>query len=168
MSEPIDSLTRLPTKAILSSELAASGNEQWLALVDIDQFIYVNDHYGHLVADAYLRDLAALILDSTDRDIDKVFRTGGDEFVILTTSIELDAYIAKLNNIQHQVVLKQFPYVHPDASRDRLTISITALALTPKQTTSFEELRETMLDRIYREKCKSGINFGAFNVEPRT
>lgn len=165
MSNPIDWLTGLPSKAQLNSELTASHNQHWLALIDIDQFNYVNYNFDHMVGDSYLRTLAALIIGCTDGEVDKVFRTGGEEFVILTTFIELEAYRAKLKNIQHQVAQKQLPYEHPDPSRNRLSVSITALSLTPTQITNFEELRDAMIDSIYKVKCESQKNFESFNID---
>ncbi len=53
-----------------------------ILLVDIDDFKIVNDTYGHLAGDRVLIFLAKLINNSL-RDGDKVFRFGGEEFLIL-------------------------------------------------------------------------------------
>ncbi len=49
---------------------------------DIDHFKLVNDTHGHLQGDAVLRELAALIRNTT-REVDIPFRYGGEEFLIL-------------------------------------------------------------------------------------
>ena len=56
--------------------------ESTILLVDIDDFNPVNDTYGHLAGDRVLIFLAKLI-SSTLREGDKVFRFGGEEFLIL-------------------------------------------------------------------------------------
>lgn len=53
-----------------------------LVALDIDHFKRVNDTYGHDVGDQVLRAVADVMRDSV-RNIDKVFRTGGEEFLIL-------------------------------------------------------------------------------------
>lgn len=53
-----------------------------LLMIDIDDFKYINDHFGHLAGDKVLIFLAN-IFKKTVRDGDKVFRFGGEEFVIV-------------------------------------------------------------------------------------
>lgn len=59
----------------------ASRNGAMLFL-DIDNFKSVNDHYGHSVGDALLRQIALVVGDEIT-DIGFVARLGGDEFVVL-------------------------------------------------------------------------------------
>ncbi len=49
-------------------------------MLDIDHFKRVNDRYGHVVGDDVLREVAAVIREST-RAEDLVARYGGEEFV---------------------------------------------------------------------------------------
>ncbi|WP_108124898.1 GGDEF domain-containing protein [Saccharospirillum mangrovi] len=53
-----------------------------LAFLDLDNFKYLNDHYGHNLGDQVLQGFAKL-LDDHSRAEDLVARLGGDEFVIL-------------------------------------------------------------------------------------
>lgn len=53
-----------------------------VALIDIDHFKSINDHYGHLVGDAVLNQLVRTIAGCL-RPTDKVARYGGEEFVLL-------------------------------------------------------------------------------------
>jgi len=53
-----------------------------LAFLDLDNFKYLNDHYGHNLGDQVLQGFAKS-LDDHSRAEDLVARLGGDEFVIL-------------------------------------------------------------------------------------
>ena len=53
-----------------------------LALVDLDFFKKVNDTYGHLVGDEVLKHVADTLRASL-RETDRVFRWGGEEFLIV-------------------------------------------------------------------------------------
>jgi len=59
---------------------AASG--YWLGVVDIDHFKRVNDGFGHLIGDEVLV-LVARIMRQSFRHHDRLYRFGGEEFVIL-------------------------------------------------------------------------------------
>jgi len=55
-----------------------------LLFIDIDRFKEVNDQHGHDTGDQVLQLVAHLLIGQV-RDIDYVFRWGGDEFVILVS-----------------------------------------------------------------------------------
>lgn len=59
---------------------------------DIDYFKNVNDHYGHLVGDSVLKQIAALVRQRI-RKSDIIARWGGEEFVLLLPDSELDEAI---------------------------------------------------------------------------
>jgi len=54
----------------------------WIAMVDIDFFKKVNDNHGHLIGDEVLILMARLMCE-TLRFQDRLFRFGGEEFVIV-------------------------------------------------------------------------------------
>ena len=53
-----------------------------IAFIDLDNFKYYNDHFGHPVGDLVIK-LFAKLLKNTYRSVDFVSRYGGDEFVIV-------------------------------------------------------------------------------------
>ncbi len=55
--------------------------------IDIDHFKLINDHHGHGVGDAVLEALART-LQSQLRDVDRVARTGGEEFCVLLSNVD--------------------------------------------------------------------------------
>jgi len=54
-----------------------------LIICDIDHFKRVNDQYGHLAGDEYLKAMAIIIRRLFKRKIDITARFGGEEFIIL-------------------------------------------------------------------------------------
>jgi diguanylate cyclase (GGDEF)-like protein len=53
-----------------------------VVVIDINDFKYINDAYGHIYGDTILKECAA-ILHKSIRGTDLLFRFGGDEFVII-------------------------------------------------------------------------------------
>ncbi|MDX6569023.1 MAG: hypothetical protein QOH15_1601, partial [Gaiellales bacterium] len=65
-----------------------------LLLLDADHFKHVNDHFGHLVGDAVLVELAAR-LQSFLEPAEELARWGGEEFALLLRGVRSDAEIAE-------------------------------------------------------------------------
>lgn len=63
------------------------GQNSLLVMLDIDDFKLVNDTYGHGVGDIVLKRVADTLKDHT-RTGDLVARFGGEEFLILLTTVE--------------------------------------------------------------------------------
>ncbi len=83
-----DGLTDLPNQRAFQDELpqavAAAARYQdplALALLDVDDFKFVNDRYGHPHGDAVLRRVARVLREA--RPGDRPYRIGGDEFALL-------------------------------------------------------------------------------------
>lgn len=90
--------------------LAAEEKRHWLAVADIDFFKKVNDNFGHLFGDEVLIRFAALMKKSF-RKSDRLFRFGGEEFVILLKP-GTEASIGKiLNRFRSCVEAYEFPRV---------------------------------------------------------
>ncbi|HET7716274.1 MAG TPA: diguanylate cyclase [Bauldia sp.] len=61
-----------------------------IAMMDLDHFKLVNDTYGHVVGDRVLVDTAQYIMRHM-RPYDKLFRYGGEEFLICLPETDLEA-----------------------------------------------------------------------------
>jgi diguanylate cyclase (GGDEF)-like protein len=81
---------------------------QWLAVVDIDHFKRVNDQFGHLYGDEVLI-LVANLLRSSFRTQDRVFRFGGEEFVILLRSVSLADARTAFERLRANIEEHHFP-----------------------------------------------------------
>ena len=67
---------------LTDSRAAALGSDLWLAVLDIDHFKRVNDTFGHLIGDEVLLRFAR-IMECCFRYTDRLFRFGGEEFLVL-------------------------------------------------------------------------------------
>lgn len=79
-----DNLTGLYNKNYLSEYIPQIKRDKdvYIALLDLDNFKTVNDQEGHLAGDDVLRDVG-MILECVGRESAKIFRFGGDEFVVV-------------------------------------------------------------------------------------
>ncbi|RYY43462.1 MAG: diguanylate cyclase, partial [Sphingomonadales bacterium] len=80
-----DTLTGLPNRHALHQDfkrLSRSEEEMAIALIDLDGFMLVNEHYGHLVGDRAIRESGAIFLTICGEEA-VVYRLGGDEFALL-------------------------------------------------------------------------------------
>ena len=103
-----DPLTGLANRATILREikhehaLTTEGRHSSAVLfVDLDQFKYVNDSYGHAAGDRLLIKVAE-VLRARLRETDTVARFGGDEFVILARQVDQQKVVeiaASLNTL---------------------------------------------------------------------
>ena len=94
-----------------------SPNAYALMLIDIDNFKQVNDNYGHLIGDATLVDIAAILKRTISKE-DTVGRWGGEEFLVICTSENFKNLIDLAEKLRNEVENHQFKEV------TKVTISI--------------------------------------------
>jgi diguanylate cyclase (GGDEF)-like protein len=132
-------LYRVATQSALRDPLTGTGNriamDQSLAreiavtrrnkaplsvlMVDVDHFKHVNDDYGHYTGDEVLKAIAQG-LKSQLRNIDRVFRYGGEEFVVLLTDTDRETAVQIGERLRSTVLGLAFPHLAPS-----LTMSIS-------------------------------------------
>jgi len=105
-----------------------------LLVLDLDYFKSVNDAFGHARGDRVLAEVARRMLIHA-RASDRIFRYGGDEFVVLAPGASRDQALALAHRLLHAIGGEPFPGEPPFA----LSASI-GLADFPNDALSYEAL----------------------------
>lgn len=106
-------LNRRSYDRAMASELARNARYQLpvsLILFDIDHFKQINDVHGHRAGDTVLKQLANLVKESV-RQIDTVYRVGGEEFAIICPETVCDGAYQLAEKIRREVELMTFEAV---------------------------------------------------------
>lgn len=82
----------------------------WLGIMDIDFFKKINDRFGHVYGDEVLL-LTAQLMRSSFRDTDLLFRFGGEEFVVITESTDLDGAKQAFERFRQEMACYLFPQI---------------------------------------------------------
>ena len=80
-----------------------------LVICDIDKFKSVNDQYGHQAGDSVLKEFAQLLKNEA-REIDRVGRYGGEEFLLILPGTVLDAAVTFAERLREKVAGHTFSY----------------------------------------------------------
>jgi diguanylate cyclase (GGDEF)-like protein len=121
-----------------------------LAFVDIDFFKRFNDTYGHSAGDTVLVDVARVLTENS-RDIDIIFRYGGEEFVILLPSTSKTGAVVAMNKLRELV--SQIDISRFGTQIQRVTISV-GIATCPGETSTGDELVIRADKRLYSAKSR--------------
>ena len=122
-----DTLTGLYNRAylldqigVLAQRSAVQGIGVAVLMLDIDHFKQINDRYGHLAGDDVLREVAAVIREST-RNEDLVARFGGEEFVVVLPVSVPDLAAERAERIRSNLAERR---IVAEGTEIRVTVSI--------------------------------------------
>lgn len=93
-----DALTGLANRVRLFGDLQQLRQEKQvfsILFIDLDRFKEINDTYGHVTGDEYLRHFAD-ICSSIFREYGRTYRYGGDEFVVICRGVIPEEAIEEL------------------------------------------------------------------------
>jgi diguanylate cyclase (GGDEF)-like protein len=121
------------------------------AVVDVDDFKFYNDHYGHEGGDAMLRCLA-LVLGECTRADDLVARYGGDEFVMLLGGSVEDA-IKVAERVREKVEFECLPQEDEASLGGSLTVSVGVASLG-EDTATLQRIIQAADEELYRAKAE--------------
>jgi diguanylate cyclase (GGDEF)-like protein len=86
------------------------GEHHWLAVIDIDHFKSINDRFGHLYGDEVLILMARLMMRGFRME-DRLFRFGGEEFVIVLSPCTEAGAATVLERFRTSIATYEFPQV---------------------------------------------------------
>lgn len=164
-----DALTGLNNRRVIPEAISAlhnaflhNGKPVFLALLDLDNFKQINDHYGHKAGDEVLTSLADL-MQTLSRTEDVCIRQGGDEFMILFQAGSIDKAIEKMDRIRRTFHATRF-----EAAGAEFVTSISAgiSPLFQGETILSEQTAFRQADQaLYRAKQTGGNGCLAFSAE---
>ncbi|MBD2253456.1 diguanylate cyclase domain-containing protein [Nostoc parmelioides] len=135
----IDGLTQVANRRCFNGRLQTEwkrlAREQQplsLILLDVDQFKFYNDYYGHLRGDDCLIKIAQTVQQTVYRPADLVARYGGEEFSVLLSNTDLTGAIKVAQNIQQAIQDQAIPHARSDI-KDIVTVSLGITCVIPKQ-----------------------------------
>jgi two-component system cell cycle response regulator len=150
-----DGLTGIDNRRCLEDRL----HEMWqhslrlhepiaLIMCDIDKFKSVNDTFGHQAGDSVLKEIAKLLKDEA-REIDRVGRYGGEEFLLILPGTVLDAAVTFAERLREKVDGHTFSYAGGTLTR---TISCGVAASPHPRVKDQEALLRAADDALYVAK----------------
>ena len=149
---PVDDLTKLYTRESISKYAQTLIDQRipfTVALLDVDNFKYINDSYGHIAGDKILCEIAFRIKKLLGNN-GVVGRFGGDEFIVILKSVvEYD----KLWNICHNLLVNMREVEIPNFSGLYVTVTI-GLSRFPENERNCEKLMMMADKALYRGKTK--------------
>ncbi|UTW08785.1 GGDEF domain-containing protein [Pseudomonas benzenivorans] len=105
----LDPLTGARNRRAMNEELRIAvsthrrhGNNYGVLVMDLDHFKQINDKFGHPAGDQVLVDFVDLIQQSS-RQENRLFRFGGEEFLLLLPNTDVPALEAAAAHLQRQV-----------------------------------------------------------------
>lgn len=97
-----------------------------LVAIDVDHFKRINDQFGHSAGDAVLRNLARALI-ARKRAGDKIFRFGGEEFVMLLRRVNERSAMQAAESVRRTVAETELLAGHP------VTVSVGVSVRLPEQ-----------------------------------
>jgi diguanylate cyclase (GGDEF)-like protein/PAS domain S-box-containing protein len=119
-----------------------------ILILDLDHFKKFNDTYGHDAGDTVLK-TAGSFLTNNVRAEDIVCRFGGEEFVVILPTANVEAARARGERIRSK--LRELAVLHQGQSLGRVTVSVGVSAL-PTHGTSGKELLAAADAALYSAK----------------
>lgn len=163
-----DTLTDLPNRHLFINRFSQyhkhvmrTTNHGALLYIDIDNFKFINDSFGHALGDKVLHQVGN-VLRAYIRSEDTAARLGGDEFIVLLTGLSLDKdnasteALAKAKKIN--AALREPLFLNDYDLRIEVSIGV---ALFPSSANSVDEIISCADIAMYRAKRagKNAIEF---------
>ncbi len=159
----IDGLTDIPNRRRFDEFI----HEQWmrcmrlhqpicLAMIDIDDFKLLNDHYGHQVGDDCLIKVGALLKQWANRPDDLCARYGGEEFVLVWANTSLREAKRFADELLSAIYALQIPN-ETSTTNPIMTVSIGVAEMIPSKKYDESKLIERADMAMYDAK-KAGKN----------
>jgi len=160
-----DTLTKLPNRALLHDRMSqaialANRNSLFMGVLflDLDRFKGINDTLGHVAGDRLLKAVAER-LSSSVRETDTVSRLGGDEFIVVLSSLSHEEDIAKAA----EKILAVISGAIMIDNREIFTTASIGIAVFPNDGSDINILLKNADIAMYQAKDQGRNNFQFFS-----
>jgi diguanylate cyclase len=98
----INRVSMLPVLRELQDMIRRQYQSCCIAMMDLDSFKKVNDQYGHLIGDKVLATVAHFLIEHL-RPYDKIFRYGGEEFLLCIQQVDVSQANKMLDRLREEI-----------------------------------------------------------------
>jgi diguanylate cyclase (GGDEF)-like protein len=130
-------------------------------MCDIDHFKNINDTYGHLAGDEYLKLISSCLSEVFKRETDVIGRYGGEEFIILLPDEKAEMTQGLAETFRKHIEASPLIYGKENI---RTTVSIGMTCCVPQSGTTIKSLINEADKALYSAK-NTGRNRIAINGE---
>jgi two-component system chemotaxis family response regulator WspR len=125
--------------------------EMALLMIDVDNFKFYNDTYGHIAGDDVLRRVAHTLSGAASRPEDLAARFGGEEFAIVLPNTGAAGAAVIAEKVRAQIDAMAIPHIGAANGR-HVTVSVGGAALVPRTHMASTSLIEAADLALYRAK----------------
>jgi diguanylate cyclase (GGDEF)-like protein len=139
------------------------GSQISLLLLDIDRFKQFNDNYGHQLGDDSLRAVSIAVRNAVRREIDIVYRYGGEEIAVVYLALPCTDSVGALavaETVRKAIMDLRIPHMKNSEGGFMVTASVgiaTALARDGGTMKMPESLLLSADQALYRAKHEAAI-----------
>lgn len=156
----VDGLTRIPNRRYLDEFLEA----EWkrcsrlnlpiaIAVMDIDHFKLLNDHYGHQAGDECLAAVGAVLNKIGKRPGDIFARFGGEEFLLVFGNTTTEQSLVPINGIVDAIRELRIPNAK-SPTKPIVTVSIGLAMMYPNTQSNEKDLIKAADKLLYSAKTQ--------------
>jgi len=121
-----------------------------IIMADADHFKGYNDHYGHLMGDDCLKEIADTLKTELSAIGHLACRYGGEEFLVVLPNCTLDLSSQLAENIRNSLAQKNID--HSESNYGKVTLSAGLYTAIPSSQTTLAELIEAADEALYVAK----------------
>jgi diguanylate cyclase len=148
----IDTLTELHNRNYMSTKVLGNLDElpypQVLIAADMNDLKIINDSYGHQAGDILLKKFAEVLREVCIEE-DRLFRVGGDEFIVILIDSSQEEALKVVNKIRETSKTKEI--IFGDGRRFILSAAL-GYSIRYSKEISFDELSKTADMNMYSDK----------------
>lgn len=153
-----DQLTRAYNRNFIVDNIVFelnSSKEICIAFIDVDEFKYINDNFGHDFGDMVLQKFSSIVMKTiSTEDSTFLVRMGGDEFMIVAIGMNYDYFIKLINKVRTKIINTTF---EKNKVKTYIKLSIGCTSTNEVASRDFDLLYKLGDERLYEAK-KNGKN----------